>query len=94
MNETQFTLIIYLALVSVIIMVIYVVVMRRANAKKSKWGINLKALKPGVVLTCPACGTELPKIRKPTNLKQFLWGGFTCKSCGKEYDKWFVEISS
>jgi len=94
MNEIQFTLLTYLALITAITIVIYVVVMRRANAKKSKWGINLKALKPSVVLKCPTCGTELPKIRKPTNLRQFLWGGFTCKSCGKEYDKWLVEIGS
>lgn len=34
------------------------------------------------------CGAKVPKIRKPQNLKEILWGGFTCKSCGKQHDKW------
>ena len=81
-------------MVAVSIIAIYVYFLRKANTEKSKWGINLKAITPGKKIKCPGCGTELPKIRKPENLKETLWGGFTCKSCGKEYDKWLNQIGS
>jgi len=68
--------------------------LRKENSKKSKWGINLKAITPKTPLTCPNCNTNLPKVRKPENMRQMLWGGFTCKSCGKEYDKWLSEVDS
>jgi hypothetical protein len=38
---------------------------------------------------CPECGTEAPKIRKPANRRQMLWGGlggWTCPECGCELD--------
>jgi DNA-directed RNA polymerase subunit RPC12/RpoP len=73
---------------------IYLYWIKRENAKESKWGINFTAIKPGAKINCPSCGSELPRIRKPGNLRQFLWGGFTCKSCSKEYDKWLNEIHS
>ena len=47
-----------------------------------KWGINLE-LKP-----CPKCGANAPSFRIPSNLSQFLWGGWTCNKCGCEIDKW------
>ena len=78
----------------IVIFCIYVRLLRRDNSKKSKWGINLKAINPKLPLTCPNCYTNLSKVRKPENMRQFLWGGFTCKSCGKEYDKWLSEIDS
>jgi hypothetical protein len=37
--------------------------------------------------TCPRCATELPRYRKPTSLKQALWGGWTCPKCGFEVDR-------
>jgi len=45
-------------------------------------GFNVRAL------NCPQCGTTLPTLRKPTSLRQALWGGWTCASCGCETDKW------
>jgi hypothetical protein len=36
--------------------------------------------------TCSACGATLPQLRRPTNLRQLLWGGWTCK-CGAELDR-------
>jgi hypothetical protein len=36
---------------------------------------------------CPTCGTQQPAIRKPTSLRQTLWGGWTCANCGTEIDR-------
>ena len=52
----------------------------------SKWSVNLKATQ------CPKCGTPVPVIRTPANLRQFLWGGWTCKSCGTEITKQGKEL--
>jgi transposase len=37
--------------------------------------------------TCPDCGEPLPKVRKPANRRQMLWGGWTCPKCGCEVDR-------
>lgn len=36
---------------------------------------------------CPSCGTLQPAIRKPTSLRQWVWGGWTCAACGTEIDR-------
>jgi hypothetical protein len=54
--------------------------------RKGKMGINLEKI------VCPRCRRDIPSIRKPVNLRQFLWGGGTCKNCGCEVDKWGNEI--
>lgn len=46
-----------------------------------KWAINLKPM------TCPKCSGPLPMIRKPKTLREVLWGGWTCASCGTKVDK-------
>ena len=43
-----------------------------------KWSINLNQT------SCPHCGTAQPALRTPKNLRQFLWGGWTCKKCGTD----------
>jgi len=53
-----------------------------ATLCKSRWGINLK----GAV--CPNCKLLQAKVRKPNSVKQAMWGGWTCESCGCEADKW------
>jgi hypothetical protein len=40
------------------------------------------------VVGLPRCGTVLPAIRRPANVRQFMWGGWTCKQCSAEFDKW------
>ncbi len=40
------------------------------------------------VSLCEKCGTELPRHRRPENIHQLLWGGWTCPSCGAELDSW------
>ena len=37
-------------------------------------------------INCPSCGRELPKIRKPANMEQAMWGGYTCEGCGAQLD--------
>ena len=51
----------------------------------NNFGINLKTV------NCPKCKEEQPKIRKPRGMKEILWGGFTCKSCGCKMDKYGKE---
>ena len=51
--------------------------------EKGKWGVNLTP-----PTACPACAAPLPMTRIPKNLRQALWGGWTCSGCGKELDKW------
>ena len=36
---------------------------------------------------CPVCGTPVPATRRPTSLRQSLWGGWTCEGCGTELDR-------
>ena len=57
--------------------------------KNKKWGINLDFNNH-----CPKCGISLPTIRKPTSVKQFMWGGWSCNNCGCQIDKWGAEISN
>jgi predicted RNA-binding Zn-ribbon protein involved in translation (DUF1610 family) len=54
--------------------------------KSGKMGVNLE------VVACPQCGEVVPKIRKPANTKQLLWGGWTCSNCGTEMDKYGSKI--
>lgn len=53
---------------------------------KNDWGINLSTV------SCPRCGTPLAYVHAPQNVRQSLWGGYTCLSCGAEVDKWGREI--
>lgn len=43
-------------------------------------------------LRCPSCGMDLPKVRRPKNVRQMLWGGWTCERCGTECDKWLKPL--
>lgn len=51
-----------------------------------KWGINLNRV------SCTRCGTRQRAVRMPTSFRQMMWGGWTCKECGCEMDKYGVEI--
>jgi hypothetical protein len=50
--------------------------------KTGKMGINTESV------NCPECGLKAPMIRKPGNLRQVMWGGWTCAGCGCEFDKY------
>lgn len=37
--------------------------------------------------SCPSCGAKLPAVRRPSNLRQAMWGGWTCSQCHAEVDR-------
>lgn len=39
-------------------------------------------------VSCPRCGVTQIALRKPANLRQWLWGGYTCPGCGLAMDRW------
>ena len=41
----------------------------------------------GSKFVCAVCGQALPLVRRPSNRRQFLWGGWTCPNCGTEVDR-------
>lgn len=56
---------------------------------KGRWGIGAV-----VGAHCPRCGGRLPAIRKPSSMRETLWGGATCPQCGCKIDKYGREIAS
>jgi hypothetical protein len=63
------------------------VVVAYGTAVRNSWGINLEPV------SCPRCGTPLPRMRDPRSLRQALWGGWTCPVCGTGVDKWGRETA-
>lgn len=59
----------------------------KKESKYSKLGINIKRV------FCPKCNLKQPIIRKPTNERQILYGGYSCKNCGTEMDKYGKKIN-
>lgn len=49
---------------------------------QGRWGINTKPT------ACPQCHTPAPTFRTPKNVRQAMWGGWTCERCHIEIDKW------
>lgn len=66
----------------VAIVIALIVLVLRSNRKKKRIGVNLMPVR------CPTCEAVAPALRKPESLKQMAWGGWTCQSCGTEFDKW------
>lgn len=64
-----------------IFLVLFLLVVISTFRRKGRLGINLEKV------TCFNCGTVAPLIRQPKNLRQAMWGGWTCE-CGTELDKW------
>src|SRR5262245_45590141 len=56
-------------------------VARDTYRQRGRWGICLKTP------VCQKCGEKMPAVRVPANWNQTLWGGWTCKQCGFEVDK-------
>jgi hypothetical protein len=59
-----------------------VILVLYGTSVRNRWGLNFKAVH------CPQCETPAPGIRMPKTLREFLWGGWTCRSCGTRIDKW------
>lgn len=61
---------------------IYLVI-RDTIRQRGRWGVCLG--RP----SCRQCATPAPLVRiMPDNWQQILWGGWTCKECGIELDKY------
>ena len=69
-------------------------VYKSTRSRKGKWGINVNPPKKwretGVLrnVRCPVCGNDLDNFRKPKNISEVLWGGWTCGKCGASLNKW------
>jgi hypothetical protein len=59
-----------------------VLVVRDTIRQRGNWGINFTAP------SCRHCQSPMPPVRIPANARQAMWGGWTCKECGLEVDKW------
>ena len=57
-------------------------IIQALSKSQGKMGINLQTT------LCPECREPAPRVRRPRNWQQFLWGGWTCAKCGCESDKW------
>ena len=71
-----------LFVVTMSILLLGILLVAFGTVTKNGWGVNLTPV------NCPACGSLMPKVRRPESLKQALWGGGTCAKCGCEMDKW------
>jgi hypothetical protein len=69
-------------LVTMSVLLLGVLLVAFGTLTKNRWGINLEPV------NCPACGSPMPKVRRPESVKQALWGGETCGKCRCEMDKW------
>ncbi len=74
--------IVIMGLISVLGAALLALMIYQSVARKGRWGINVRRT------DCPRCGWKLPSVRKPTSLRQALWGGWTCQQCAAELDKW------
>ena len=68
--------------VVVVVATVGAVIIYSSIRRRGAWGINVKEV------CCPRCGKEMPAVRKPSSLKQTMFGGWSCQHCGCEMDKW------
>lgn len=78
---------IFISILSILAFIAIVSLLTYSTKNKTKLGINVAQA------TCPECNIIQPKVRKPQNLKQILWGGSTC-TCGCELDKYGRKTTS
>ena len=75
-------------IVPVAFFAVFLVLVLKFWPRKGQMGINTAAVK------CPNCAADMPAVRKPANIRQFLWGGWTCPECGTEMDKYGKRIGT
>ncbi len=44
------------------------------------------------VIYCPDCKLKAPLLRKAKNFRELFFGGWTCKKCGCEFDRYGNKI--
>lgn len=50
------------------------------------WLLQKMGFAVGKAVSCPKCGAAMPLFRKPTSVRQGMFGGYTCPACGTEMD--------
>ena len=78
---------ILIGVVGLIVMVFLLSLIKKDGPFKDL-GVNIKRTH------CPKCNEKQPIMRKPANQRQALFGGYTCKNCGVEMDKYGTEVDS
>ncbi len=83
------------AIVAAVLSGFVMMIATETMGKSGKWGINMNSVwdivqGKGLLrkVTCPKCGREQERRRKSARLIEFLWGGWTCASCGTGMDQW------
>lgn len=51
------------------------------------WGLALGINFDNTTTKCSSCRNELPAKRKTESFRQFFWGGWTCKNCKLETNR-------
>jgi hypothetical protein len=88
-HMTNFSLSVEVLLLNLLVFAGVILVLYGTSIR-NRWGINVNAVH------CPRCNTLAPrgKIRIPTTLQEFMWGGWTCTSCGTRMDKWGTDLTN
>lgn len=63
-------------------------VLRSQSQTQGKFGIG------SFEAECPHCQNPQPIFRKPASFKQMMFGGWTCKACGTEVNKYGAQEAS
>lgn len=75
-------------LITVGFLAIFALLVFKFWPRSGKLGINTNTV------YCPQCSLKAPIVRTPKNLRQALYGGWTCAKCGCEFDKYGVKVKS
>jgi hypothetical protein len=85
----------FVVIVTVVLGGVLLMIATETAGRSGKWGLNLNSVwdiarGKGLLrkVTCPKCGREQERRRKPARLTEFLEGGWTCPDCGTSMDKW------
>jgi ribosomal protein L37AE/L43A len=85
----------FVVIIAVVLSGVLLMIATETAGRSGKWGLNLNSIWDVVAgkgllrkVTCPKCGREQERRRKPVSLTEFLRGGWTCPDCGTSMDKW------
>jgi len=68
------------------VLIVFLVLVAHGTAVKNRWGVNSKPVH------CPRCSAPQPTARIPHSFSEMLWGGWRCRCCDIEIDKWGRQI--
>ena len=82
----MFKVIAILKIITLFIMIGVFIFLIFNQFRKKKKDVNLFEVK------CPKCGKKQKFVRVPKDIKEAVWGGYTCPNCGCKMDKFGKEI--